>query len=32
MSLVLYTVQEAEDISFIAEGTVKLDVVKYDLV
>ena len=32
LSLVLYTVQEAEDISFIAEGTVKLDVVKYDLV
>ncbi|MCM1120224.1 MAG: glycoside hydrolase family 32 protein [bacterium] len=32
LSAVLYTDQEAEGISFIADGTVNLDVVKYDLV
>ena len=32
MSAVLYTVQSADGISFIADGTVHLDVVKYDLV
>ncbi|MCM1027561.1 MAG: glycoside hydrolase family 32 protein [Roseburia sp.] len=31
LSAVLYTEQEAEGISFIADGTVNLDVVKYDL-
>ncbi len=31
LSAVLYTEQEAEGISFIADGTVSLDVVKYDL-
>ena len=32
MSAVLYTDQSADGISFIADGTVHLDVVKYDLV
>ena len=32
LSAVLYTEQEADGISFIADGTVCLDVVKYDLV
>lgn len=32
MSAVLYTDQAADGISFIADGTVNLDVVKYDLV
>ncbi len=31
LSAVLYTPQEADGISFIADGTVKLDVVKYQL-
>lgn len=31
MSAVLYTDQSADDISFIADGTVHMDVVKYDL-
>lgn len=32
LSAVLYTDQEADGISFIADGTVNMDVVKYDLV
>lgn len=32
LSAVLYTDQEAENISFLADGKVNLDVVKYDLV
>ena len=31
MSAVLYTQQEADGISFLADGTVCMDVVKYDL-
>ena len=32
LSAVLYTDQEADGITFLAEGTVNMDVVKYDLV
>ena len=32
MSAVIYTEQEAKGISFIADGAVEIDVVKYDLV
>ena len=32
MSVVLYTEQGADGISFIADGTVSMDVTKYDLV
>ena len=32
MSAVIFTEQEAKGISFFAEGTAKIDVVKYDLV
>jgi len=32
LSAVLYTDQEAEGISFLADGTVNLDVIKYDLI
>lgn len=32
LSAVLYTEQEADGISFIADGTVNMNVVKYDLV
>ena len=32
MSVVIFTEQEAKGISFFAEGTAKIDVVKYDLV
>lgn len=32
LSAVLYTDQEADGISFLADGTVNIDVVKYDLV
>ena len=32
MSMVLYTDQSAKDITFIADGAVKMNVVKYDLV
>lgn len=31
MSAVMYTEQEADGISFFADGTVNMDVVKYDL-
>ena len=31
LSAVLYTDQEADGISFIADGTVNMSVVKYDL-
>ena len=32
MSAVIFTEQEAKGISFVAEGTAKIDVVKYDLI
>ena len=32
MSMVLYTDQDAKDITFIADGEVKMNVVKYDLI
>lgn len=32
MSMVLYTDQDAKDITFIADGAVKMNVVKYDLI
>ena len=32
LSAVLYTDQEADGISFLADGTVNMNVVKYDLV